>query len=347
MSTEAENAEVLTQEVATEAPASTPAEAGGEAHEDEAPPAAQAPAVSREMETKARDMGWVPQSEWRGSPDAWRPADQFVKRGEEVLPIVKSRADRAERKVAELETTVKELPNKIRAEVEQSFNERLKRMEGMNRIALERQRESIWSQFEEKKRAAVADGNVQAYEKHVQDQHRALAEFQGEPEGEEEAEPAKPNGKDVAPAVQTPPAVQQWIGDNAWFNRDPVMTAFATEEHGRLMREMPGLSVEENLKRTREATMDKFPERFGLSPQQKPTASQHAPAVEGGGRQAQASQSRARVWNDLPPEAKSAAEKYIRDDGLFLPKGVDAEAASESDIKKARDAYAKDYWSLA
>jgi hypothetical protein len=291
------------------------------------------------METKARDMGWVPQAEWRGSPDAWRPADQFVKRGEEVLPIVKSRADRAERKVHELEATVKDLPAKIRADLEQDYSARFKRMEAMNRIALDRQKETIWNQFEEKKRAAVADGNMQAYDKHLQDQHRALAEFQAEPEIEDEAPPSKANGKDQQPTVQAPPAVQTWIGENTWFNRDPTLTVFATEEHGRLMREMPGLSLEENLKRTRDATMDKFPERFGLTPQNKPTASAHAPAVEGGGRQAQASQAREKGWNDLPSEAKDAGKRYIIEDGLF---GY----ADHKDLAKAQKAYARQYWEL-
>jgi hypothetical protein len=345
MSTDINEADVVTQEVATEAPALAPAEAGSETHE-ESPSAAQAAQVSPETERKARDMGWVPQTEWRGSPDAWRPADQFVKRGEEVLPIVRSNLERERRKVQELESTVRDLPSKIRAEVEQSYAERFKRLEGMSRLALEKQREKIWHDFEEKKRAAVADGNMQAYDTYNQEQRRALSEFHAETEVEEPEPPARQNGA-PQPATQAPPEVNDWLRQNTWFASDKVMAAYATEEHGRLMREMPGLSIEENLKRTREATMEKFPERFGITPQAKPTASQHAPAVEGGGRQAGASSARARGWNDLPPEAKASAEKFIKQDGLFLPNGMDPEAASESDIKKARDAYAKDYWSLS
>lgn len=34
------------------------------------------------IELKAMEEGWVPQEEWSGDPDAWRPAKEFVDRGE-------------------------------------------------------------------------------------------------------------------------------------------------------------------------------------------------------------------------------------------------------------------------
>ena len=151
------------------------------------------------------------------------------------------------------------------------------------------------------------------------------------------------------PQNQTRPEVQAWVQENSWFNSDPVLTAFATKEHGRLLRTTPGLSIEENLRRTLDATRQKFPEEFGLpaSNGHAPPAQAHAPAVEGGGRQAQASASRPKGWNDLPPEAKKAGSSNIEQDSLFLPPNVAFENATEADIKKARDAYARDYWSLA
>lgn len=337
-------AEVLTPEVTAEAPPTDAAEAAGSETLPATSPA-QAAQVSPEIERKARDMGWVPQAEWRGSPDAWRPADQFVKRGEEVLPIVRSNLERERRERQRLEAELRELPKRIYEEVERTNADRFKRMEAMNRLALDKQRERIWQEAEEKKRAAVEAGDVQAYDRIAQDQRKALAEFHTDTEIEEPAEPAKPNGKDAQPQVSAPPAVQDWLSQNTWFTRDQVMTAFATEEHGRLLRDMPGLTLEDNLARTREAVMQKFPERFGISPQAKPTASAHAPAVEGGGRQAQASAARTRGWNDLPPEAKAAGDHFINDDGLFLPKGVSIEDATETDIKKAREDYARRYWS--
>lgn len=35
-----------------------------------------------EIEKRAVDQGWVPQEEWDGDPDQWRPAREFIDRGE-------------------------------------------------------------------------------------------------------------------------------------------------------------------------------------------------------------------------------------------------------------------------
>ena len=51
-----------------------------EAPVSEAPAQVEAPA--RDYEAEARDMGWVPQEEYRGDPQRWKPADQFDKDGE-------------------------------------------------------------------------------------------------------------------------------------------------------------------------------------------------------------------------------------------------------------------------
>jgi hypothetical protein len=317
-------ADVLTPEVTTEAPPTDAAEAveGG------TPNAEQAPRVSAETTAKARDMGWVPQNEWRGSPDAWRPADQFVKRGEEVLPIVRSNLERERRKVQDLEKSTKEQMAALQAD----FDKRSARLEKMTGIALQNQRERMWGEFEEKKRSAVADGNILAYDKHNQDQRQALSEFNADTEPEEPA-PAPAKKADAQPQTQAPPEVQTWVEQNRWFNRDATLTAFATEVHGRLLKEMPGLSVEENLQKTTEATRAKFPEKFGVTPPTNGQAQPHAPGVEGGGRQAQGG-GREKSWNDLPPEAKQAAKGFF-EDGLF---------GADEDMGKAQKSYAKKYW---
>ena len=41
-----------------------------------------------ETEDKARRLGWVPKEEFKGDPENWRSADEFMARGEQLLPIV-------------------------------------------------------------------------------------------------------------------------------------------------------------------------------------------------------------------------------------------------------------------
>jgi len=284
--------------------------------------APQTKAVSYETESEARGMGWVPQAEWRGDPKAWRPADEFVTRGKEVLPIVRSQLDRERRKVQDLESKLNELPGSIEAK----YADRFKRLEKMNTVALQKQADQIYRQFEEKKRAAVEAADPAAYDRASEAQRQALADLSTDYESPAEVE-TKPAPQ---PQQKAPPEVSDWIDRNStWFNKDPVLTAAASAYHGQLLKDVPGMALDQNFRKVDEFLRQKFPEKFGIEPQTRA----HAPQVEGGsGRQA-AGTGKARGWNELPPEAVKAGQKFI-DQGLY-----------GTDQKKARDEYAKDYWS--
>jgi len=45
---------------------------------------------SEEVISKAKEMGWVPKDEYKSDPKNWRDADEFVERGEHILPIVQA-----------------------------------------------------------------------------------------------------------------------------------------------------------------------------------------------------------------------------------------------------------------
>jgi hypothetical protein len=45
---------------------------------------------SAEVISQAKEMGWVPKDEYRGDKNNWRDADEFVERGEHILPIVQA-----------------------------------------------------------------------------------------------------------------------------------------------------------------------------------------------------------------------------------------------------------------
>lgn len=45
---------------------------------------------SQEVISQAKEMGWVPKDEYRGDKNNWRDADEFVERGEHILPIVQA-----------------------------------------------------------------------------------------------------------------------------------------------------------------------------------------------------------------------------------------------------------------
>ena len=298
-------------------------------HDAVAEPAVKA--VPYEVESKARKHGWVPKEEWRGSPEAWRPADEYVRRGEEIYPIMRSNLKRTEQVAEDLKAEL--------ARERADNAERFKRLEKMNTLALKNQREQIYSQFEAEKLKAVAEGDTAEYKRIAQEQAKAWHEARVE-----EPEPAKKD--EPKPAEGPSPAqkqvIQDWIERNTWFNTDEILTTAATAEHKRLLKESPGMSLEENLEETVRLVREMIPTKFGLKP--KPAVTQpHAAPVEGGARGTNGA-GRAKGWNDLPPEARTSGENFIKRDGLFLPDGIAADKATEADIQKARAAYVKQYF---
>jgi len=56
-----------------------------------------------DIEKEARNMGWVDEDEFKGDPDKWRPAEEFVDRGKNIMPILKENLDRLTTKIEGLE----------------------------------------------------------------------------------------------------------------------------------------------------------------------------------------------------------------------------------------------------
>ena len=52
------------------------------------------------VEAKARDLGWKPQEEFKGPPEKWRSAEEFMHRADTAAPLLKGRVDRLERQLA-------------------------------------------------------------------------------------------------------------------------------------------------------------------------------------------------------------------------------------------------------
>lgn len=68
----------------------------------------EAAAATKALENEAKAMGWTPKDQFKGDPEKWRPADEFVERGKNMLPIVQAQVKRQEREIAELRQTTRE-----------------------------------------------------------------------------------------------------------------------------------------------------------------------------------------------------------------------------------------------
>src|SRR5512147_2247315 len=61
----------------------------------------EAPKVDPKVEERARIQGWVPKEEFRGDETRWISADEFVKRADHMMPILKSVNRKLENQVVE------------------------------------------------------------------------------------------------------------------------------------------------------------------------------------------------------------------------------------------------------
>ena len=246
------------------------------------------------LETEAREMGWVPKEEWNGDPERWRPADEFVQRGKEILPIVQSRMQR----VIDQQKTALE-------KQEKDFSDRIEKLNKANAVALKKQREQIEAYFDTRKKQAVELGDIEAYEKVSKDEKDALAEF--DKETKEKQKPERSPGPELSPEQR---AIRDgWFAENPWFQADALLSHVAQGIHVQRGNERPHEPLEQNLAYVAQEIRKRFPEKFAGT-----QANGKMSGVFGGSRQ-----SGGKVGSlaaRLPQEARDAAKEFI-EDGVF------------------------------
>ena len=151
-----------------------------------------------QIEEKAKSMGWVPKSDFKGDPDQWRDAKAFVERGENMIPILKSRLDKTEQELrialqmnkAELDEIKKSSYEKAKAE----FEEKLRALD-------------------EKEFEAFQSGDAEAYKKTKAERQKLKP-------------PAPP--KQAEPQQARPdPVFEDWQSKNAWYQEDADLRDYA------------------------------------------------------------------------------------------------------------------------
>lgn len=243
--------------------------------------------VARDYDAEAKEMGWVPENEFRGPKERWKPAQQFVEDGENILPIV--RADN----------------KKLRAQIEameKDYATRFERLDKAAQVTIKAAR----AQFEErlatlqaKRDEAVAAGDVNAF-KAVDKQITEHAANAPKVEDFEE----KPKAAD-APA-DNDKVLATWQETNKWYGTDDTLTEAAIGISQNILRKNPGISMEENLRLTDAAMKERFPLKFGGK-----GANGHAP-VDGGGDPKSPPRTDT-LTAKLPSEALSMAKQAVKD----------------------------------
>lgn len=282
---------------------------------------------------KAKSIGWKDPAEWKGNPpkNGFVKASEYLKRAETVIPIMKAQSAKVE---AELATAKKELED-----FKTTTAKTIERMSSMTKVALDRQRTQLEDKYSDAIDAATEVGDKAAVRKLRADERKDLKEF------DEAAEESRPDPKELEKATEKVNAalpkdvqatISEWIAINPWYEADEEMQALANARHGKLLKDKPGMTLADNLEETRKYVATKFPEKFGEveDDDEKPARGSR---VEGGSRMAGGGGGS--KFSKLPADAKTQADKFIKEDGLFLEKGETA----DKDLAKARERYAAAY----
>lgn len=274
----------------------------------------QEPQLDPAIELEAREQGWVPKELWHGKEEDWTDAAEFVRRGNEIKPILKKALEKErvhsaklEKELTELKLTVKELAEH-RAKIEEAAYKR-----AMADLKTQR-REALQAGD-----LALADEVEEAIDQ-LKDEKPTVA----------------PTKKDdpKAPVTETDPRIQNWINSNAaWYNDRPEnedMVVFANGLTAKMVNAArqrgeepdPITILAETSKRVRQT----FPEAFKTPPSMVDGGSQ-----DGGGKGGGSGSKKG--FATLPADAKVQFERFYKSGYYPNMKKEDAQAQYFADYE--------------
>jgi len=255
------------------------------------------------VENRARRMGWVPKDEFRGDPTRWVPAERFVERGENELPILRERFRRADDTNQRLERELLEVKTKLNETlgVFSDFREFASKSE-------ERAYTRAKAEVEAEMRQAAAQGDTAAF-----DNAKAKLDALEPPARSQSRREATPPAS--APAQSPPPLdpataaeIRSWVEREPWYRLDPDMHQTANSLYGAIEQSKPHLSTRDKLAEVKRSVMALFPDKFE-NPARSAPASVSSPTP--GPQTSQAPKSKTKGYDDLPADAKRACDHYV------------------------------------
>jgi len=186
------------------------------------------------VELRAMESGWVPEDQWEGEPELWRPAKEYVDRGELFKKI-----DDQNRTIKDFKRALDDLKGHHSRVRETEYARALVALKGQKKTALE-------------------DGDAEEVIK-IDDQIDLVREEQ-----KRLAQATPP--QDAAPA----PEFTNWVDRNKWYETSEPMRAYA-DSLGRKLA-AAGSSPTDVLKEVERQVKQEFPHKFTNPNRGKPGA---------------------------------------------------------------------------
>lgn len=202
------------------------------------------------FEVKAREMGWVPKEEYRGDPDTWVDAKEFVGRAP-LFDAIHQEKRKNEKLRSDIDK-IKVFQKKIYDKAKEDAIKQLK------------QQYEEASQSSDIKTAIETKEEIERLEK----------------ETFEEKEEDKKEPSDQVPE-ENKKAYEKWIKDNKWYEEDEDMRLYATAYGYNILANNEGIEYTDLLNKVAERMREKFPDKFS-TPSQKRTPAVSRPSTSKG-----------------------------------------------------------------
>jgi hypothetical protein len=249
--------------------------------------------TSPEVEHSARNLGWVPEAEWRGDKAKWVDAETFTRRGEEIMPLLKKNNQELQARVDASQAEVKRLNDLFKASQE-SIEELKKFQTEETKRQVASARKDLLAELKAAKKAGDTDLEVDLQEAITELDKREKAVV----------EPKEIKKEDPPQNVEGPatsPEFVAWRRDNTWFDSDLVRQATAIGIAQKLRADpanahLVGRAFFDFVGQEVSAIFDK--------------TTRGTSKVEGaGGGGGAGGSTRVKGFSDLPPDAKAVCER--------------------------------------
>jgi len=246
-----------------------------------------------QYESEARAQGWVAKEEFRGSENDWVDAETFVRRGKEIMPILRKNNEKLLKELSEAKKAAEEARQAAR-----EFRE-------FQKEQFERKTKDLETQLEQlkiAKRDAINEGSGDRVLA-IDDAMDELKEQRAQ--AKEDLKAAELKAKEV-PQVTADPILNEWMDRNDWFGKDAKLTGIANGLGVELRKENPGLVGKAFLEKLDAELAEMIPSKFG----KKTTFNPMEGTPNGTARPAASSGKKS--YNNLPAEAKAACDKFVK-----------------------------------
>ena len=234
----------------------------------------------QEVVDKALAQGWADKEHWKGSPDSWVDAETFVRRGEEIMPILRKNNESL---LHDLKNTKEQL-----AELRQTSEEwkKFQKQANERRVA---ELEAQLIRLKELKADAIKDGDGDKVNT-IDDSIDAL---------KVQKEEAKKEPAPVAKPAEVDPTLNAWMQDNKWFGVDQKKTELTNALANSLRKENPYLVGKPFLDKLDTEITELFEKASPRNP------------VEGSGGKPRTVSGK-HSYENLPSDAKAACDKFVK-----------------------------------